>query len=281
MAKVYIIDASGTQEEFSEQKVYESAQRAGASPEVARAIAETISKEVRPGMKTFKIFSRVKDLLHKKVPRASLRFNLKEGIRKLGPTGFPFESFIGEVFKSLGYAVRINQHIPGFCLGDYEIDFVAEKGNDIYVGECKYRNLSGDKVHSKDALANYARFLDIKNGPYFKEAKDNGYQIKTALVTNTKFTDDARNYSACMGVHLLGWRHPKDDGLEKIIEKNGLYPVTILPSATGYLKDALVEEKIMLARSVLNLDVVSFSKKFKISSRQVNSLIKEARLLFE
>jgi len=279
MAKVYIIDASGEKEEFSADKVYESAKRAGASLEVAREIAQEIGKEVYDGIKTFEIFKRVKELLSIKMPKASLRFNLKEGIRRLGPTGFPFERFTGEVFKSLGFKVETNLHIPGFCLADYEIDFVAQKGKELYIGECKYRNLSGDKVHSKDALANYARFLDIKKGPYFKESKNQGYQIRTVLVTNTKFTDDARNYSACMGVYLLGWRYPKDKGLEAIIEESGLYPITILPSAAGYLKDVLVSEQIMLAKDVLKIEPNSFSKKFKIPARQINSLIKEAKLL--
>jgi len=281
MAKIYIINASGEKEDFSFQKVYESAQRAGASLKVAEIIAETIKKEVYPGIKTSVIFSRVKALLRKKMPKASLRFSLKDGIRKLGPTGFPFEAFIGEVFKSLGYKVKINQHIPGSCLADYEIDFVAQKDKDMYVGECKYRNIGGDNVHSKDALANYARFMDIKDGKYFKEQKSKGYQIKTALVTNAKFTDDARNYSSCMGVNLLGWRYPTNGGLEQIIEQRGLYPITILPSVVGYLKDALVLEQIMLARDILKLDVKDFSRKFKVTAKQMDSLTKEAKLLFE
>ena len=44
------------------------------------------------------------------------------------------------------------------------VDFLAKKDNFLYVGECKYRYLSKHKVHTDTALANYARFLDIKKG---------------------------------------------------------------------------------------------------------------------
>jgi len=281
MVSLYVINSKGEKELFSLQKVYRSAKRVGASKELSKKIAKVVEKESYPGIKTSEIFRKVKKLLHQKTPKAALRFNLKEGMRKLGPTGFPFEKFIGEIFKKLGFKVRINQHLPGFCLRDYEIDFLAEKGNLLYVGECKYRNFPGERVHSKDALANYARFLDILHGSFFKRKKYRNFRIKTMLVTNTKFTSRARNYSNCMGVEVLGWKLPKNRGLEYLIEKEKLYPVTVLPSLNKYLRDIFVLEKIMLVEDVLKVDPQKFSKKFKISVKYLCPLIKEAKTLLE
>ena len=187
--------------------------------------------------------------------------------------------FIGEIFKKLGFEIKINQHIPGFCLDDYEIDFVAQKKDLIYVGECKYRNLPGDKVHIQDALANYARFLDILKGPYFTKKECRDCEIKTILVTNTKFTDKIINYASCVDVSLLGWKYPRNNGLEYLIEKHKLYPATILTSLKGYLKEILVSEKIMLIQDIVEINSRKFSEKFNIPQRYLLSLIEEARLL--
>ena len=217
MAYLYVINSNKERELFSFQKVYRSAKRVGASGKLALEIAKTIKREVYPGIRTSEIFKRVKNLLQQESPKAALKFNLKEGTKKLGPTGFPFEKYIGEVLKKIGFKVKINQYLPGHCISNYEIDFIAQKENLIYIGECKYRNISGDRVHSRDALANYARFLDILNGPYFKLKKYKNLKIKTMMVTNTKFTKRAENYSYCMKAELLGWRCPKNKGLEYFI----------------------------------------------------------------
>jgi len=236
MVSLYVINSRGDKELFSLQKVCRSARWAGASQELSRKIAKVIEKEAYPGIRTSEIFQKVKKLLHQKTPGAALRFNLKEGMRKLGPTGFPFEKFIGGIFR---------------------------------------------KLHSKDALANHARFLDILNGPFFKTKKYKDFKIKTILVTNTKFTNRAKNYSNCVGVETLGWKIPRNKGLEYLIEKEKLYPVTILPSLNKYLRDVFVSEKIMLVEDVLKVDPQKFSKRFKISVKYLYPLIKEAKTLLE
>jgi len=279
MTLISIVNSRGEKELFSPQKVYKSAVRVGASRQSAQRITNLIAKEVYPGIKTSKIFKRVKSLLHKEFPKAALRFNLKEGIRKLGPTGFPFEKYVGEILNRLGYKTKINQFLPGKCLSEYEIDFIAQKEKVIYVGECKYRNVFGDRVHSSSALANYARFLDISAGSYFKSNIYKGFTIKSMLVTNTKFTGSAQKYSNCMGVELLGWNYPKNKGLEYLIEKEKLYPITILPSLSKHLKDAFTREKIMLVEDILKTDSEKLAKRLKISLKQLKPLINEAEIL--
>ena len=278
---MYVINSRGEKEPFSSQKAYRSAKRVGASTVLAGEIAEIIKKEAFPGIKTSDIFKRIKKLLSKKAPKSAIRFSLKEGMRKLGPTGFPFEKYVGGILKKRGFEVKINQYLPGFCIRSYEIDFLAQKDNLIYVGECKYRNFSGERVHSGNALANYARFLDILKGPCFKAKKYQNFKLKTMLITNTKFTSRTRDYSRCMGVELLGWRYPQNRGLEFLIEKEKLYPITILPSLKGYLKDIFVSERIMLAQNVLEINPQRFSKKFKVPIKYLESLIREAEILLK
>ncbi len=281
MNDIYVVNAKGEKELFSFQKVYRSARNAGAGKDLAREIAEIIERDAFSEMRTSDIYRKVRKLLAKKNFKSGLRFSLKRAIGKLGPTGFPFEKYIGEIFKKLGFDVKINQFLPGRCVSKYEIDFLAQKDNTIYIGECKYRNLAGDRVHSKDALANYARFLDISNGAFLGSGKYKNWVKKTILTTNTKFTARAKRYSKCVGMEILGWKEPKNNGLEYIIEKQKLYPITILPSLKSRIKDAFVSQKMMLAQDVLKINPQKFSKRFKMPPSDLEALIKEAKFLLE
>jgi hypothetical protein len=281
MENAYIINSKGEREVFSFQKVYQSALRAGADKNLAREIAQIIEKDVFSGMKTSDIYKRVRRLLARKNSKSYLRFSLKQAMRKLGPTGFPFEKYVGEMFKGLGYDVKLNQLLPGKCVRGYEIDFLAEKDNTIYIGECKYRNLQSNRIHTNTVLANHARFLDILNGALLRKGKYKHYTKKTIIVTNTKFTGRAKQYSRCVDTKLLGWKEPRSNSLENMIEKQKFYPITILPSLKSRIKDAFVSQKMMLARDVLKINPRKFSRKFKIPLNNLEPLIKEAKILLE
>lgn len=274
---LYVINSRGESELFSFRKVYRSARRVGASKSLARKIAKNIEKGAYPGIKTTNIFEKVKSQLQQELPRAALIFNLKEGMKKLGPTGFPFEKYIGEIFTGEGFQVQLNQYIPGLCC-PHEIDFLAKKEKLLYIGECKYRNLPGGRVHLEDALANYARFLDIKQGKFFKKIFKK-VKIKSFLVTNTKFTNEAIRYSKCVKVGLFGWNYPIKQGLEYLIETQGLYPITILPSLTSYLAAIFVSKKIILVKDLLRIDIKNLAQETKIPIKNLTSLIKEAKIL--
>jgi len=278
MVSVYIINSNKEREPFSLKKVYRSVRRVGASKELAEKIAKTIEKEVYPGITTLEIFKRVKKLLQQETPKAALKFNLKKGMKKLGPTGFPFEKYVGAIFSRNGFKVKLNQYISGFCC-KYEIDFVAKKDSLLYIGECKYHNLPGAKVHSNTSLANYARFLDIKKGKFFNKNNYKNLRVKSLLITNTKFTTKSISYSNCVGVELLGWNYPRNGGLEYLIDSQKLYPITILPSLNQYLAEIFASKKIMLAQDILRIDVAEFAKETKISEQHLKRLVKEAEIL--
>ncbi len=276
MSSLFVTKFNGEKEPFSIKKIYRSAKRVGASEKLAKKIARIIEKEAYPGIKTSEIFKKVKRLLQQEVPKAALRFNLKEGIKKLGPTGFPFEKYIGAIFSKNDFKVKLNKHVSGFCCKKYEIDFLAEKDNFLYIGECKYRYLPEHKVHTVTALANYARFLDIKKGHSFR--KD--IKLKSLLITNAKFTTRAIKYSECVGVELLGWNYPRNKGLEYLIDSQKLYPITILPSLPRFLAEIFASKRMMLAQDISKIDIKEFARKTKISKKRLEILVKEAKSLF-
>lgn len=253
--------------------------RVGAPRNLAQEITAIIEREIYPGIKTSEIFEKAKKLLSQKRKKSALRYNLRRGMRMLGPTGFIFEKYIGDVFEAMGFQVEIDQYLPGYCLDEYEIDLLARKGNLVYVGELKYRNIPGEKVHIQDVLANHARFMDIMRGPFFKKNRYKKCKIKTIMVTNEKFTDKAVSYADCSDIGLLGWNHPKGKGLEYFIEEKKLYPITVLSSLGGRLKDILVSERIMLIGELLNMNLQKFSKKYGIPLVKLYSAANEAKVL--
>lgn len=273
--KIYITNSRGEREPFSLRKVYNSARSVGASKELASKIAFKIQEEVFPEISTSEIFDRIFEILFEQSPHSAIVFNLKRGMAKLGPTGFPFEKYVGKIFATEGFKVKLNQIIPGFCT-HYEIDFLAKKENLIYIGECKYHNLPGGMVDLQVALANYARFLDIKSGKFL----NSGLNYKSFLVTNTKFTQEAIKYSECVGVKLLGWKYPPEMGFEKIIEKNQLFPITILPSISSQLAKTLINAKIVLVKNIFKNNFEKLAPKINISKARVKRILVEAKILF-
>lgn len=273
--KTLITNARGEKEFFSPKKILRSAKRVGATDQEARKIANIIETEAYSGMKTSDISLLVKEILEKKDKKAFMRFNLKEAMRKLGPTGYSFEKFVGEIFKSMDYKVKLNLLLSGECV-NYEIDLLAEKNDFIYIGECKYHQLPDGKVDLQVALANYARFDDIMSVGKFRDK-----EIKSILVTNTKLTTEAIRYSEGKGIDLLGWRYPSEQGLEYLIESRGLYPLTILPSFSGKLAELLINRKAMLVKTILKMRDEGFPDEKEFYAEGFDKLVKEAEVLLE
>lgn len=276
MPHLYVINSRGKRTLFSLRKVYNSCRRSGASKTLSQKISQQIEKNIYPDIRTSEISKLVKQFLLKTSPKSSMKFSLKEAMRKLGPSGFDFEKYIGEILLRNGFKVKINQRISGFCVSYYEIDFLAKKGNSMRIGECKYHRLPGARIDLKVALYNYARFLDILKGSHFKNLR-----LKPILVTNTKFTKEVIRYSKCMKVELLGWRYPPRKGLESLIENLNLYPITILPSFKGYFKEIFAAKRIMLALDLLEIPSKKLAKKLRLPLNKIENLTREAKILLE
>jgi hypothetical protein len=269
-----VIKINGERENFSPKKVYYSAMKAGAPAFLARNISKEVEKDVYDGIKTTEIFKKVKEMLKKASPQLSLRFNLKEAMKKLGPAGFVFEDFVRQVFSHSGMDVKGGRILPGKCCS-YEIDFLAEKDGTTYIGECKYRNNAGDKIDVNVCLKGFAVLDDVKNNGKL------GDNLNFLIVTNSKFTDQVIKYSNCKGIKLLGWDYPRNEGLEDMIDRNKLYPITILPSFRGYQAEIFKKEGIMLVDEILDLNIEKFSKRVNIPKKQLEGLKREAEILLK
>jgi len=277
MKNFKVIDSRQEAHPFSKKKIYNSCINCGASDKIANEVAKKVKESFRSKtITTNEISKLVKKSLAKKSKKSSIKFSLKEAMRKLGPTGFDFEKYISSIFQENGFTTKTNQMVPGKCISSYEIDLLAKRDNFKYVGECKYHTFPGKRVDLKVALYNNARFLDIK-----EKEKPDKLDLRAILITNTKFTGKAIDYSKCSGVDLLGWKYPINNGLETIIDKSGLYPITILPSFRNSFKDVFAQARIMLARDLIEMSSDQISIKTRIPIKNIDKLVEEAKILLE
>jgi hypothetical protein len=167
---------------------------------------------------------------------------------ELGPSGFPFEKYFGEILKYQGYKIRVGVMVEGHCV-KHEIDVIAEKAEHHFMIECKYHNLPGTFCDVKIPLYIQSRFKDIEAA----WVKLPGHAAKFHqgwVVTNTRFTGDAIQYGTCVGLKLIGWNYPNEGSLRNRIETLGLYPITCLVTLSKIEKQKLLEKRIVLCKEI-------------------------------
>ncbi len=243
MSRVEVIKESGRREGYDRKKVLKSLLHSDVPLEEAEDIIDRTVREIEPPLTTRKIFKAVKNTLRRYDTLSQMKYSLKAAIYELGPSGYPFEKYIGRVLKKQGYEVEVGKFVEGKCV-THEVDVIARRDSHIYIVECKFHKRKNTTSDVKTALYVYSRFLDID-----EVHRMNGSDVERRgmLVTNTRFTSEAIKYANCVGLRIIGWKHPTGQSLERIIEDGRTYPVTILPAAKKSVSQALLENDIVLA----------------------------------
>lgn len=253
-----VIKWDGSTEWFQTEKLTNSLRRAGASEDIIQRIVSHVEKELVDGMKTSEIYQHAFDLLKKNTPVVAARYDLKKAVMRLGPSGYPFEKFVGNIWKQLGYKVQTGTMVPGRCI-EHEVDVVAENDKEILMMECKYHNYPSTQSDIKTALYVHARMEDLE-AYWRKKHRHTEKQFKGYLVTNTKFSKTALQYAKCVGLNILSWSYPEGHGLAWIIDQVGLHPVTCLTTLTeGNVKTLLDQGHVLCRDAVSNLKSLRLS----------------------
>lgn len=243
---IFIAKADGTQEPYNPEKLVSSLMRAGAEQQLARDISRAVESELYAGITTQEIYRHAFAKLRESRRGAAARYSLKRAILEFGPSGFPFEAYISELFRAEGAQTQIDQIIKGACV-EHEVDVVVHQNGTITYVEAKFHNAAGFKTDLKTVLYVKARLDDIAAA-----RKQNGLHepMRGLVVTNTKFTSVAAQYASCAGVELLGWEEPDGKTLHDRIDAAGLYPVTALTTLNRREKIALLSQKIVLCHAL-------------------------------
>ena len=94
---------SGELVDFDEHKLLISLKNAKADHNLAKKIVEEVKLGLYEEMSTKEIYNKAYKLLKSKRRPSASRYKLKKAIMELGPSGFPFENYIGHIFKHDGY----------------------------------------------------------------------------------------------------------------------------------------------------------------------------------
>ncbi|MDZ7806035.1 MAG: restriction endonuclease [Gracilimonas sp.] len=269
-----VIKATGERETFQLSKLRRSLSNAGAQPDVINSVINDLEEGglFTNGMSTKKIYREAYRLLKQKSTRIAGRYKLKEALLELGPSGYPFEILISELFKKLGYTTQVGRVVNGDCVS-HEIDVIAEKENEQLIMECKFHNRQNHRCNVTIPLYVRSRFVDVKTA-WTKQAELKHKKITGWVVTNTKFTSDATDYGNCIGLKLLSWSFPKNNGLKDLIGRTGLHPVTCLSAIDKSEKQLLLKNDIVLARQIF--DDVQILTRLDFDKRKAERIHKEA-----
>jgi hypothetical protein len=246
--KIMIRKASGVLEAFDIAKLEHSLRRAHASESLISKVVERINQNVEDGMTTHDIYHEAFSLLHKLEQPTAARYSLRRAIMELGPSGFPFERFVAEIFKARGYEAITDQIVLGKCV-EHEVDVVAWKNDELIMSEVKFHNELGLKSDLKVVLYVKARFDDL-GATTFNYGNTDRKLSAGWLVTNTKFSSSAIKYAECNDMKIVGWNYPADEGLKEMIDSANLHPITTLNSLSDHDKKLLLEKNIVLCKTI-------------------------------
>jgi len=269
-----VTKSSGREENFDMRKLVNSLIRSGANEETARSIADEVSRQITPHEHTKHIFRMARKLLRRQNRATGMRYSIKRAIYSLGPSGYPFEKYVGRILRAYEYSVEVNRMIKGYCV-THEVDVLATRDNRRCIIECKHHANSEKPADIKVALYVHSRFNDIKKAFELSEEL-NSHVNEGWLVTNTRCSTDAIKYAECVGLKIVSWKYPEKEGLEVMIENKQLYPVTILPSATKNAVQALSAADIMLASEIAAMDEKTFIAKSNLDRFTALTVKKEA-----
>ncbi len=268
---ILVTKASGEKEAFKIEKLEGSLRNAGAGNDIIDEIVADIMSWAYDGVTTKKIYTRAFSLLSRKKTVPALRYKLKQAIMELGPTGYPFEHLVGIIFEKQGYQVSVGQIIEGHCV-THEIDVIATRADKQILVECKYHQFQGKQVSVQVPLYVHSRIDDIirkrKDMPEYQ-----GFSFIGWVVTNTRLTSDSVQFGHCSGLKLMGWDFPAGNGLKDLIERERIYPLTILSKISKKEKQVLLNQGVVTCSQLWNNKEILAS--LELSKKKQDALLQE------
>jgi hypothetical protein len=266
---ILITKSDGTREPYRPEKIRATLARSGARPEIVAHVLEKVTRRVKNGMATRRIHAIVRKELGKEDRCLAHRYNLRDGLLKLGPSGFTFEKYVASILQAYEYATVVPENdMVGLCV-KHEIDVMAEKNGDVIMIEAKFRNDFSDTVNLKDVMSTWARFQDLQAGskkglcPKFTDVW---------IVTNGRFSDRAQQFGDCKGIRTVGWSG-KEHSLARMVDHQALYPITVLDELQQWELDAFSKKGLLLCRQVAGKDAAALARSVGVTKERAAAIV--------
>ena len=274
--KLLVEKSDGIIEIFDNAKLKKSLTNSNCSIVLANEIADYVEKQISENtvkMSTEEIYKLAFDKLKNTEKKTAARYSLRRSLLGLGPTGFPFEKFISKIFDRKGYKTRIGVTLSGNCVS-HEVDVAAGDEDDLILCEVKFHNDLRTKSDTKVALYIKARYDDLKD----REFNLFGKKMKPTrgvIITNTKFTNNAKKYARCVDLGMISWDYPRKGNLYDLIEETGLQPITSLVSISKSETERIIKEGIVDCEGLINS--TKLLSELGLPDNKISKIIHEAR----
>ncbi len=270
---IFVTKFDGRKQPFQKQKVIRTCLRMHASPKQARLIADKVESKLYDGIKTKEILEMIFKYMKEYRPEIKHEIDLREAISLLRPKP-DFEEFIRLLLKDYGYQIETAQIVEGKCV-EHEIDGIVKKDEDIIYVEVKHHFNHHTYTGVSVFLEAKARFEDLIEG--YKSKINPIHFNKILIVCNTKFSNHAKKYAKCTGINYLGWRAPEKKGLEEMIEKKKLYPITFLKNLDRKTEIRFGNAGIVLLKQLVENDIKKLHERTKIPKNRLKTFMKKAK----
>ena len=274
---IFVIKANGKRRIFNPNKVLRTCRRMGLSREESNEVLEYVESKLYDNIPTSKILDLIFEKAREIHPKFEHSIDLRRAISLLRPKP-DFESFIGNILMEYGYEITRNQIIPGKCV-EHEIDAIAKKNGETIHVEIKHHFNFHTYTSLRIMLEAWAVYQDLREG--FKLGLHEFDVKKTIVISNTKLSEHAKKYAICKGLEYIGWRYPGRKGLEYLIEKKKIYPITMLRGVRRKVIERLCEYGYVTIKQIVESDLNKISKKTGLSLRELREISKRAELLLE
>jgi hypothetical protein len=247
----------------------------GASTEDAAEIAEEIERAIYDGIESKKILRMVFRLLGKRRIAVKSIVDLRQALSLMQPKP-DFEKYIQILLRERGYSVSSSQIVRGRC-SSHEVDAIATKNDEACIVEVKHHvNLHARTGLDESRIA-WAILVDV-NEAYENRLSDLKID-KAMIVTNTKFSEEAKSYGECRGILQFGWGTPQGGGLQSWIDEKRFYPITYLKGLRKADRERLASSGIILLSQLMSVHPKDVARRSGVSEETVRTIIGNTRAI--
>jgi hypothetical protein len=258
----------------------------GAPEKIAEKVVSQVEKRAYDGIPTKKVMKMILSYLRKYRPEFKNITDLREAICVLRPKP-DFEIFIARLLEAHGFKVKSNQMVHGECV-EHEIDAIAKRTikdkhghtiNEVFYVEVKHHY----KPHTYTGLGVFleaqATFEDLVDG--HKAGKNKHPFTGAIVVSNTKLSNHAQDYSICRKMMGLAWKTPLEHGLERMIEEKKLYPITFIRGLSADYQARLGDNRIVTIKQMLETDDDELHRLTRIPKKKIRELKQKASVIMK
>lgn len=265
--------ADGSKQMFDKNKVVRTCLRMGANRSLASEIAEKVESRLYEGMPTARVLYLIFRFMRENKPGVKHLIDLRKGLSLMSSKP-EFEEFVRVLLKYQGFEVTSNQILKGRC-GEHEVDAIARKDEVTYFVEAKHHLSYHALIGLDDSRIARAVLEDVSEN--FELGRTDFKIDKAVIVTNSRYSEHAIRYGHCRGIVQVGWNYPVNHGLENLIEKKRLHPLSCLRGLRGEDRLRLVDSGLVLIRQLLDEDQLELARKTGLRLQTVEEIMEAAR----